>query len=41
MTVSALPLPSGFVYDNVERFSLGGAAHRPPRSGFRGWNPRR
>jgi hypothetical protein len=27
--------------DNVERFSLGGAAHRPPRSGFRGWNPRR
>jgi hypothetical protein len=28
-------------YDNVERFSLGGAAHGPPRSGFRGWNPRR
>jgi Na+/H+ antiporter NhaD/arsenite permease-like protein len=27
--------------DNVQRFSLGGAPHRPVRSGFRCWHPRR
>ena len=31
----------GSISDNAERFSLDGAARRPPRSGFWGWNPRR
>jgi hypothetical protein len=38
---SSLPVDPDFRNYNVERFSLGGAAHRLPRSGFRGWNPRR
>jgi hypothetical protein len=41
MTVSALPLPSGFVYENVQRFSFGGAAALGGPRGFRSRHPRR
>jgi hypothetical protein len=44
LIIKITPLPSvgwNLEYDNVERFSFGGAAHRSPRLGFRGWNPRR
>ena len=27
-------------YDNVQRFTLAGAAHRPVRGGSQSWNPR-